>query len=110
MEKRIYSILMTEEELRLFSEFLEQRENSAVDGILTPASLEPVSAPALGGPNKGVLGVIEKAAPRVLMKMASDQESSKINGPSERGKRLMRVRKSKLIQSINKGSFKGIGH
>ena len=87
MEKRIYSILMTEEELRLFSEFLEQRENSAVDGILTPASLEPVSAPALGGPNKGVLGVIEKAAPRVLMKMASDNDQrgfSKLRGPSSK--------------------------
>ena len=101
---------MTEEELKLFSEFLEQKENSASDGILTPSSVKPINTPIFGGQSKGILGIVEKAAPRILMKMASDQESSKINGPSERGKRLMKFKKTKLLDSTNKGLFKGIGH
>ena len=40
-EERLYSVTMTEEELRLFSEFIEQREfgaKSAVLGMVSPGS------------------------------------------------------------------------
>lgn len=111
-EEKVHSVIMTGEELRLFSEFLCQKENSALDGVLTPASLDPIQPPALGGPNKGVLGVIEKAAPRVLMKMASDndqREFSKLGGPSSKGGALMRFKRNQLAKAV-KGSFRGIGH
>lgn len=111
-EDKVYSVIMTEDELRLFSEFLCQKENSALDGVLTPAQLTPVEPPALGGPNKGVLGAIEKAAPKILMKMASDpndqREFSKI-GPSAKGAALMRFKRNRLAHAV-KGSFRGIGH
>ena len=68
MEK-IYTVSLTESELKLFSEFLRQKENSAVDGVLTPASLEAIQPPSLGGPNKGILGTIEKTLPTVLKRV-----------------------------------------
>lgn len=96
MEK-IYTVSLTESELKLFSEFLSQKENSAVDGVLTPAALEGIQSPALGGPNKGILGTIEKTLPSILKKFST---------PSSKGGAFMRFKRNRLAHAV-KGSFRG---
>lgn len=96
---------MTKDELKLFSEFLRQKENSASDGILTPTTLQELPSPAiLQGPAKSTVGrAIEKTLPRLIMKAASE------TSPSDKGREFLKLKKRKL-ENISKGSFKGIGH
>lgn len=70
---KTYKVILSEGQMRLYSDFLRQFEYSAVDGVLSPTALEPLQTPAmLQGPCKGkVMGTVEKVVPRLIKKLAS---------------------------------------